>query len=292
MKDFKDKVAVITGAASGIGLGIAKRAVMEGMKVVIADIEEEALASAENMLRKMGDHILAVHTDVSKVDDIKKLAQKTIDIYGEVHLLFNNAGVAVLNKFTWEYSLFDWEWTMSVNLWGVVHGIRIFVPIMLKQDNECYIINTSSLGGLLITPFQGAYNVTKYGILALSETLSYELKEINSKIRVSVLCPAGVFSNLMTSDRNRPMELRNHEPEIDFDSQKKLILGVHPKFESKINQIGQVFASSFISPEKAGNIVFEEIKNNKFYILTDTDHFWKNMIKERMNGIFHAFNKK
>ena len=180
---------------------------------------------------------------------------------------------------------------MGVNLWSVIHGIQIFVPIMLKQDNECYIINTSSLSGLLIAPFQSAYNVTKHGIISLSETLSYELMEIRSKIRVSVLCPAGVFSNIHTSERNRPIELKNHEPEIDFDSQKKLILGVHPKFESKINQIGEVFASSFISPEDAGEIVFEAIKNNIFYILTDTNLFWKSMIKGRMNRIFHAFKK-
>ncbi|MFX1419381.1 MAG: SDR family NAD(P)-dependent oxidoreductase [Promethearchaeota archaeon] len=292
MEDFKDKVAVITGAASGIGLGIAKKAVMEGMKVVIADIEEEALASAENILRKMGDHIVAVHTDVSKAEDIEKLAQKTIDSYGEVHLLFNNAGVALLNRLTWEHSLSDWEWIMGVNLWGVIHGIRIFVPIMLKQDNECYIINTSSLAGLIITPFQCVYNVTKHGIVALSETLSYELKELHSKIRVSVLCPGGVLANIVESERNRPIELRNHESELDFWARKKEILSVYPEFESKIARIREVFSPSIISPEKAGDIVFEAIKNNKFYILTHTDPFWKNMIKERMNGIFHAFNKR
>ncbi len=232
-----------------------------------------------------------MHTDVSKVDDIEKLAQKTIDRYWEVHLLFNNAGVVLLNRFTWENTLSDWEWIMGVNLWGVIHGVRIFVPIMLKQDNECYIINTSSLAGLLITPFQGVYNVTKHGVIALSETLSYELKEINSKIRVSVFCPGGVFSNIETSERNRPIELRNPEPELDFESRKEKILSVYPEFKSKITRIGQVISSSFISPENAGDIVFEGIKNNTFYILTDTDLFWENMIKERMNGIFQAFNK-
>jgi len=118
MKDFKDKVAVITEAASGIGFDIAKRAVMEGMIVVIADIEEESLISAENELRKMGDHIVAVHNDVPKANDMANLAQKTIDIYGEVHLLFNIAGVTLLNRFTWEHIIYDWEWIMGVNLWG------------------------------------------------------------------------------------------------------------------------------------------------------------------------------
>lgn len=291
MKDFKDKVAVITGAASGIGLGIAKRAVIEGMKVVLADIDEKYLRKrAARKMERMGADFITVVTDVSNADDMEKLAQKTIDNYGEVHLLFNNAGVALLNRLAWEHSLSDWEWIMGVNLWGVIHGIRIFVPIMLKQDNECYIINTSSLAGLLITPFQCVYNVTKHGVIALSETLSYELKEINSKIRVSVLCPGGVLSNI-GSERNRPIKLRNHELELDFNSRKKKILSDHPEFESKITRIGQVFGSSFISPENAGDIIFEAIKNNTFYILTDTDLFWKNMIKERMNGIFHAFNK-
>jgi NAD(P)-dependent dehydrogenase (short-subunit alcohol dehydrogenase family) len=291
MKDFKDKVAVITGAASGIGLGIAKRAVKEGMKVVIADIEEKALTSAENILRKMGGDIIAVHTDVSKTDDIEKLALKTIDRFGNIHLLFNNAGVALLNRLTWEHSLSDWEWIMGVNLWGVIHGIRVFVPIMLKQNIECHIINTSSLAGLLITPFQCVYNVTKHGIIALSETLSYELKEINSKIRVSVLCPGGVDSNILECEINRTIELRNHESGLDFWERKKKILSEHPEFESKIARIRQAFSPSIISPKNAGDIIFDAIKDNRFYILTHTDPFWKNMIKERMNGIFHAFDE-
>ena len=261
------------------------------MKVVLADIDEKYLKKrAARKMERMGADFITVVTDVSNAEDMEKLAQKTIDNYGEVHLLFNNAGVALLNRLTWEHSLSDWEWIMGVNLWGVIHGIRIFVPIMLKQDNECYIINTSSLAGLLITPFQCVYNVTKHGVIALSETLSYELKEINSKIRVSVLCPAGVLTNI-GSERNRPIKLRNHELELDFNSLKKKKLSDHPEFESKMTRIGQVFTSSFISPEKAGDIVFEAIKNNTFYILTDTDLFWKNMIKERMNGIFHTFNK-
>lgn len=291
MKDFKDKVAVITGAASGIGLSIAKKAIQEGMKVVIADIEEEALILAENELKKVGDHVVAIHTDVSKADDMEKLAQKTINTYGEVNLLFNNAGVALLNKLTWEHSLSDWEWLMGVNLWGVIHGIRIFVPIMLKQDNECHIINTSSLAGLLITPFQCVYNVTKHGIVALSETLSDELRGINSKIRVSVLCPGGVISNILECERNRPTELRNHEPALDFNSRREKMLSDHPEYESKIARIRQVFTPSIISPEDASDIIFEAIKNNEFYILTHKDPFWKNMIKERADRIFQAFDK-
>ena len=291
MIDFKDKVAVITGAASGIGLGIAKKAIKEGMKVVIADIEEEALISAENELRKIGDHVVAIHTDVSKAEDMEKLAQETIETYGEVHMLFNNAGVALLNKLTWEYSLSDWEWIMGVNLWGVIHGIRIFVPIMLKQDNQCHIINTSSLAGLLITPFQCVYNVTKHGIVALSETLSHELQGINSKIKVSVLCPGGVISNILECERNRPTELRNHKSELDFNSRNEKVLSDHPKFESRIAQIREVFSPSISSAENAGDIVFDAIVNNEFYILTHKDPFWKNMIKERMDNIFQAFDK-
>ena len=291
MKEFKNKVAVITGAASGIGLGIAKRAVREGMKVVIADIEEAALASAEKMLRKLGDHVITVPTDVSKAIDLEKLAQKTIDVYGEIHLLVNNAGVALLNRQTWKHSLSDWKWLMDVNMWGVIHGIQTFIPIMLKQDKECHIVNTSSLAGLVITPFQSVYNVTKHGIVALSETLSYELKELNSKIKVSVFCPGAVFSNILTGERNRPTELRNKEPEIDFKSRREKILSDHPEFKLKVSKIAEVITTSGISAEKAGDIVFEAIKDNTFYILTDKDPFWKNMIKERIDGMFQAFKK-
>ena len=171
MKEFKGKVAVITGSASGMGRAVAERFAQEGMKVVLADVEQKALDKAESEMKAAGATVLAVRTDVSKPEALQALAKKTLDTFGAVHLLHNNAGVAAGNA-VWETTLADWKWVMGVNLWGPIHGIWAFLPIMLKQDTECHIICTSSMGGLISTPFIGvAYNVSKFGVIALCETL-------------------------------------------------------------------------------------------------------------------------
>ncbi|MCB0135864.1 MAG: SDR family NAD(P)-dependent oxidoreductase, partial [Caldilineaceae bacterium] len=139
MQEFRNKVAVVTGAASGIGRGIAERCAQEGMNVVLADIEEPALQEATESMRRSGATVLSVRTDVSKAGDVEELARKTLDAFGAVHLLFNNAGVGAGGS-VWESTLADWQWVMGVNLWGVIHGIRTFVPIMLAQDTECHIV--------------------------------------------------------------------------------------------------------------------------------------------------------
>ena len=176
MKEFKGKVAVITGAASGIGRAIAERCAREGMKVVLADIEEEALSQAEEEMKAEGATVLAALTDVSKAGDVEALAQKTLDTFGAVHLLCNNAGVLPGRDFLWERTLNDWEWVLGVNLWGVIHGTRVFVPVMLEQGTECHIVNTASAAGLLSIPYLGIYNVTKHAVVALTETLHRELR--------------------------------------------------------------------------------------------------------------------
>jgi len=145
MNEFSDKVAVITGAASGIGRGLAEKFLREGMKIVLADIELDALSQAEKELKEISPHVLAVLTDVSKIGAVKALAQKTIDHFGAVHILCNNAGVGFATKSSttvWENSLSEWKWVFGVNLWGVIHGIHVFIPIMLKQNCQCYVINS------------------------------------------------------------------------------------------------------------------------------------------------------
>ncbi|MHA1916512.1 MAG: SDR family NAD(P)-dependent oxidoreductase [Promethearchaeota archaeon] len=294
MKDFKDKVAVITGAASGIGLGTAKRAVKEGMNVVIADIEAEALSKAEKQLSSLGDNVVSVVTDVSKFEDVKSLADKTIDTFGEVHLLFNNAGVAKRDVL-WDFTLDDWKWIINVNLWGVIHGIVNFLPIFRKQNIESRIINTASIAGLTTYTLNGIYGPVKHAIVALSETLSNELQVMNSKIKVSVLCPGAVLTNLGTSARNRPEELKTPEPEI-LDRQSRIMkfLTDYPEFKSIVTQFGQGFQERGMTGGKAGDIVFEAIKDDAFYILTDTGQLLEDSIRSRMNNILNAFeqNKK
>jgi len=283
MKNFKDKVAVITGAASGIGRGLANRAVKEGMKVVLADVEQKALTQAEEELRSSGATVLSVLTDVSKVKDIEALAQKTIDAFGEVHLLCNNAGISPIGV-TWEAPLADWKWIINVNLWGVIHGCRTFIPIMQKQDNECHIVNTGSLSGLMANEIgQGMYIVTKYGVIGLTEILEKELSLIDSKIKVHALCPGMVKTKILDCERNRPAELR-------VDATEK---SVHPKIEDVENAI-LALANEGEDPDIVGNFVFEGIKADLFYILTDTKLYFKRMIKDRMERILEAYpqNKK
>jgi NADP-dependent 3-hydroxy acid dehydrogenase YdfG len=144
MKDFRDKVAVITGGASGLGLAMARRFAAEGMKLVLADIEEESLRKVETDFRKAGVPVIGIWTDVSRAQDIERLAEKTLASFGAVHLLCNNAGVAPSGR-VWEHTVADWEWVLGVNVWGVVHGVRTFLPIMLRQDVECHVVNTASV---------------------------------------------------------------------------------------------------------------------------------------------------
>jgi NAD(P)-dependent dehydrogenase (short-subunit alcohol dehydrogenase family) len=259
VKDFKGKVAVVTGGASGIGWGLAERCAVEGMKVVIADIEEPALKQAVKTLKARGAEVLAVRTDVSKLSDVEALAQKTVDAYGGVHLLFNNAGVNTdisLRKPVWENTIADWEWMIGVNLWGVIYGIKVFLPIMLKQNTSCHIVNTSSMAGLLAEPQLVIYAVTKSGILSLSEGLYIQLKERNSPIGVSVLCPAFVSSRIFEAERNRPTNLVNPPKPPKPHQQAELV--------SQFNK-----ASPTLSPEQTADIVFKAIREGTFYIFTD-----------------------
>jgi NAD(P)-dependent dehydrogenase (short-subunit alcohol dehydrogenase family) len=276
MKDFKGKVAVITGAASGIGRGIADRCVHEGMKVVLADIEEPALAKAEHELKSAGADVLAVRTDVSIEADIKALAEKTLDRFGAVHLLFNNAGVGA-GTTVWESTLADWQWVMGVNLWGVIHGVRVFVPIMLAQDTDCYIVNTSSAAGLLPYHPNSPYQVTKHAVVALSEHMYYSLAQKKTKIKVSVLCPGWVKTRILECDRNRPEELRNLQQDMPLT----------PEAEAVIQQFTQAVAGG-ISPQAVADRVFEAIQAEQFYILTETE-FIPN-IRKRMENILNQQN--
>src|SRR3989304_1104323 len=189
MKDLNGKVAVVTGGASGIGRAMAERFAAEGMKVVLADIEEEALTRAESEMRATGATVASKRTHVSRGEDVEALARFTIDTFGAVHVVCNNAGVAV-GGVTWQQTVKDWEWFLGVNLWGVIHGIRAFVPIMLQQGDECHVVNTASRAGLLTRPWLAMYCASKHAVVALSESLYHELTLTGSNIKASVVFPA------------------------------------------------------------------------------------------------------
>jgi NAD(P)-dependent dehydrogenase (short-subunit alcohol dehydrogenase family) len=288
MKDFKNKVAVITGAASGIGLGIARRAIKEGMKVVLADIEKNALKQAEEELKSEGAEVLSVVTDVSKLEDVENLAQKTIEKFGEVHLLCNNAGVAVPGVL-WECVQSDWEWVMAVNLWGVIYGIQTFIPIMRQQEGESYIVNTSSMAGINHgDAVNGIYSVTKQAVVALSESLrtGFQHPLFASKIGVSVLCPGVVKTKIVSSERNRQKNFCGDDYLPSFER----IIKNHPEAEPIVKEAPKVWEQG-TNPDESGDIVFEAIKRGVFYIFTEIGENWEEGMKTRFDGIWHDYNQ-
>jgi len=277
MKEFRGKVAVVTGAASGIGRAMAERFAAEGMKVVLADVEKGALAQAAAEMKAGGATVLAVPTDVSRAADMEALARKTIDAFGTVHVLCNNAGVPPVVAPTWELTEADWQWVLGVNLWGVLHGIRVFVPIMLRQASEGHVVNTASVAGLLSAPWAATYDVAKHGVVTLSESLHRELAAVGSKLKVSVLCPAWVKTQLMDGGRNRPAALRNQPGPAAAAPQAALM-------EQAVRQL----VANGTDPNEIGDLVLNAIRDEQFYILPHPE--WKEQVRVRMEDIIEERN--
>jgi NAD(P)-dependent dehydrogenase (short-subunit alcohol dehydrogenase family) len=253
MKQFRDRTAVITGAASGIGLELARRAAAEGMNLVLADIEATKLDIAAASLGIDAARILARRTDVSREDEIVALADAAFARFGGVHLLCNNAGVG-LTRVTWEHSTADWEWVLGVNLWSVIHGIHHFLPRMLEQADEGHIVNTSSVAGLLSTPGMAAYNVSKHGVVTLSETLYGELLAAKAKVGVSVLCPAWVPTGIHDSSRNRQDRFGSAAPAA----------GLSAAYEERM---GQAVKSGRLTAADMASEVFTAVGEGRFYVI-------------------------
>ncbi|MEE2664252.1 MAG: SDR family NAD(P)-dependent oxidoreductase [Myxococcota bacterium] len=254
---FENKVAVITGAASGIGLGLAEQAARRGMSLVLADIEETALHAAEDKLRASGVKTLAVVTDVSQAEQVEALADRAFDAFGSVGLLCNNAGVQVaVTRPVWRYSLGDWEWLMGVNLWGAIHGVRAFLPRMMQQDIDSHILNTSSAAGVIAGPGLAVYKVTKHGVLSLSESLYHDLRLANAPVGVSVFCPDVVKTGLRTADRNRPASLRDEKPRTADEEAAEKKLGAAPGLQ----------------PAEAAELAFRGMEGGRFYLFTNPDN--------------------
>jgi NAD(P)-dependent dehydrogenase (short-subunit alcohol dehydrogenase family) len=214
--DFKDKTAVLTGAGSGFGLECARIAARLGMNVVLVDVQQDALDAAAAELRALGAQVLARRVDVASASEMEALADAVQQRFGAPHLVFNNAGVGS-GGLIWENTVKDWEWVMGVNVMGVVHGVRLFTPMMLaaaKKDPawQGHIVNTASMAGLLSTPNMGVYNVSKHAVVALSETLYQDLSLVTDQISASVLCPYFVTTGISNSHRNQPAALGSEKP--------------------------------------------------------------------------------
>ena len=254
MEELEGKVAVITGAASGIGRAVALRAAAEGMKVVLADIEEGPLKEAESEVGSRGAETLTVAVDVSDGDSVRELRDRTLDAFGAVHLVHNNAGVGG-GGLIWEVPEQDWRWILGVNLWGVVHGVATFVPLFIEQG-EGHVVNTASIAGLTTAPFLGPYNATKQAVVAISETLFKDLQSAGvSGVGVSVLCPGFVRTRIGDSARNRPAWAP--EPEA-----------VDAEGAESIRTIINDMIAGGISPETVAEKVLDAVRTDTFYIRT------------------------
>lgn len=265
MKDLKNKVAVITGAASGFGRELAILCAAEGMKLVLADIDEKNLPGTVALL-PAGTESISVKCDVARAESVESLAQQTYAKFGAAHLLFNNAGVSPVGP-TWTNTLEDWQWTLGVNLMGVVHGIKSFVPRMLEQKDECHVVNTASVAGLISVPASSVYCVTKHGVVTLSECLHHDLRLFDAKIGVSVLCPAFVNTGIKDSERNRPADLAASNP-------------LARPFEQKMRK---AIESGRLTATDVARITLDGVKAGRFYILTHPKI--KGAIETRMRDI-------
>ena len=280
MKDFKDKVAVVTGAASGMGLAFAHRFAGEGMAVVAADIESEPLAMAEAALKAKGGRVLAVRTNVMSEDDVNALADKAFATFGNVHILCNNAGVAAtaatLRSRPWETPLSDWEWTWGVNFMGVLYGIRAFIPRMLENGEEGHIVNTASMAGLLTGA--NPYNISKHSVVCLTEGIYKEFKGMGAKLSASVLCPGLIKTAILEAERNRPPELGQG---TNLAAQRPEVQMFAAAFKAALDQ--------GYEPEEVARQVFEAVRDDKFYIFPAQPNVLES-VKTRMTDIIEQRN--
>ena len=266
MKGFKGKTVVVTGAASGIGYALAERFAVEKMNVVLADIEQDALDAAVAKISDLGVEAVGIAVDVMDKNSVQSLAKQSIDAFGNIHILCNNAGVAppAIDEPIWDHEQNAWDWVMGVNFYGVLYGLQSFVPHMLEHKEEGHVLNTVSLAGIL--GLEGSYGVSKFATLALSEGLFQSLKKINSKIGASALCPGFVATNIIESERNRPESLAT---------------------EKKSNFLMKQLASAVLKrgkkPSEIADRTIEGIQAGSFYILPHP--IYDEMIKERYERI-------
>jgi len=258
MKHFKGRTAVITGAGSGFSLEASRIAARQGMNVVMADVQADALERAAAEVRALGAAVLPFRLDVSKAAEVEALGAATVGQFGAPHFVFNNAGVGA-GGLIWEHSVADWEWVMGVNVMGVAHGVRVFTPLMLEAARadpsyEGHIVNTASMAGLLNPPNMGVYNVSKHAVVSLSETLYQDLALVTDQITASVLCPFFVPTGIHQSHRNRPGELS--------------VPGARPTKSQRIAQAmtGKAVESGKVSAAQVAGNVFDALRERRFYI--------------------------
>jgi NAD(P)-dependent dehydrogenase (short-subunit alcohol dehydrogenase family) len=278
ISDFKGKTAVLTGAGSGFGLECARIGARLGMQLVLVDVQQDALDKAAAEMTQAGAQVLARRVDVSRADQMEALAQAVAQRFGAPHFVFNNAGVGA-GGLVWENTVADWDWVLGVNLWGVIHGVRLFTPMMLeaaKKDPswQGHIVNTASMAGLLTPPNMGIYNVSKHAVVSLTETLYQDLRLVTDQVGASVLCPYFVPTGISQSHRNRPGELAAAKP-------------------TKSQLIGQAMSdkavgSGKVTAAEVAQRVFDAIAADQFYVFSHPKALGN--VKSRMEAIVDVRN--
>jgi len=273
VREFDGRVAVVTGGASGIGFSLASAFAAEGMKVVLGDIEAPALDEAVGKLEASGAEVIGVVTDVSDAAQVQALADAAVDRFGAIHIACNNAGVGA-GGLSWEAPLATWEWVLGVNLWGVIHGLRSFVPILMQQS-QAYVVNTASIAGLVAGPFMAPYNASKHAVVALSETLHHEMAMMAPHVKVSVLCPGWVRTRIADSGRNRP------------DGSVEDAAGV-----SVLSDLLHTLIDKGMSSDEVAAKVLAAIRAEQFWILPHDapGSFWTEFVNERAQSLVDRTN--
>lgn len=279
METFEGKVAVVTGGASGLGLAMALRFAEAGMNIVIGDIEAEPLAMAEAAIAAKGVKVLPQRSDVAKADDVEALAESAYRRFGAVNVLCNNAGVGGSTGNMWELSVEDWRWVIDVDLWSVVHGVRSFVPRMIASGQEAHVVNTASVAGLVSGAVGGPYTVAKFGVVALSEQLYYELGRAGHNVGVSVLCPGFVNTNIYDSGRNRQAEYG--QPDV----------APSPEAEAMRAAL-QSMRDTMLQPAEIGELVFEAVRTRSLYIIPTGGAAFDALVRDRLENVVERRNPK
>jgi NAD(P)-dependent dehydrogenase (short-subunit alcohol dehydrogenase family) len=255
MDELRGKVAVVTGGASGIGAALGRAFADQGCAVVLADVEEGALAASA---RRIDGDVLTVVTDVSDPTAVDRLADQAFQRFGAVHVVCNNAGVSTFNAVA-DQTLADWRWVLGVNLWGVIHGVRTFLPRLLDQGVPAHIVNTSSLAGLMSAmPYLGAYAVSKVGVVALSETLRVEMAMTGAPVGVSVLCPGSTVTEILESERNRPASLGQEDRTVEGEGMRQAVLSGFS-------------GPSARKPSEVADLVVDAVLHDRFWVITSEE---------------------
>jgi NAD(P)-dependent dehydrogenase (short-subunit alcohol dehydrogenase family) len=274
MRDFAGRTAVVTGAASGIGRSLALHCADEGMSVVLADVDEGNLEETRKLVVDRGVASIAVPTDVSQAPAVEALAEAARSEFGKLHLVFNNAGVLVPGC-AWERSAADWEWVLGVNVFGCIHGARVFLPILIEQGEPAHMVNTASVGGLLVGPFLSPYIVSKHAVVALTEAIHHELQATGASVGISCLCPGAVATGITSSERIRPAD-KGEAARLGSDAERDFARGLEIGIEAGM------------PPDELARHAFAGIREDRFWIFPDP--MFREGFEERARSILEGVN--